>query len=311
MVTAHFARSDVIRLSDGSRVQGTILNATPVYIAVETEGTKTVQITHNQIESITFIWADVVHLTNREKLICKIANQTDSSLIVATESGVRQIPHSDVAMYFYQRSQNLEIPELPATGELFKNQRELTAADIRYRAFFGLTGGAQWPPLNKWKQSFLGGVWNFSGGLKAGLYIRPSLIGYIGLHIDLYSHNYDEDIRSRYNSLYLHGGLQYTIRLNKKPFTLIYFGADAGLFRVAGDIYLYSFRPVHLSDQSIACRPFIGLRTFMTNTVSLNFETGYLIANSGPFQHPVQELDDFGIPFSGFCLLFNALFHID
>ena len=188
--------ADEVSLTDGSKIRGRILNATISHVIIKSDEQGTIQISHNEVKSIEFSWADKIYLMSGETVICKIVNRDPFNLLVVTEDGLLSVPLSNLRMYFYHSSRDLRVPKLPITGEDFKNEKAFPPKPLRNRFFLGLNSGWHLPPYNEWKREFMGGAWMASGSIKAGYHPTESLSIGIGLRFDLYRYVHYEDYMS-------------------------------------------------------------------------------------------------------------------
>ena len=304
------AFSDIITQTDGSRIEGRILNATETHVVIETDDSKTLQIPQSEIKSIFFSWADSVHLISGDKIKCKIIKRISPDLHIITTEGLQKIPLVDVKMFFYHSAQGLQIPTLPTTGRDFQNQKAFTPKGLKNSFNFGMSYGIQRPPMNKWKEEFMAAAWDFTGSAKLGFFLTNSISLGVGMTFANYSQVHHEDINSRYNSYHIYGSLEYFLEVEKSPASYIFLGVDAGLFNVRGKLHLYSFREIEFNENSFAFMPKVGARTFLEKRVSFSLEAAYLFAKSGSIQIPVEYIDDFVIDFNGFLISFNMLYHL-
>lgn len=303
------AFADEIKITDGTKIKGRILSATVSHVIIESEERGTIKISHPEIKSIVFSWADKIYLASGETVICKIVNRDPFNLLVVTEDGLLSIPLLNLRMYFYHSSQDLSITKLPITGDDFKNDKAFPPKPLKNRFFLGLNSGWHLPPYNKWKREFMGGAWMASGGIRAGYHPTESLTIGMGLRFDFYRYAHYEDYISQYLTLYANSGVEYSFKLKALPPSYAFIGLDFGLLSLLGKCHLYSFREIELNELSIAVVPKIGVRSFLNNNVALGVEIAYFIANTGSIDLPIECSDELNISFNGISALFNVLYY--
>jgi hypothetical protein len=303
------AFSDEVTLTNGTKIKGRIQNATSSYVIIESEEKGTIQISHPEIKSILFSWADKVYLVSGETGTCKIVNRDPFNLIVVTGDGILSVPMSNLKMYFYQSSQDLQIPKLPTTGEDFKNEKAFPPKPLKNRFFLGLNSGWHLPPYSEWKKEFMGGAWMASAGIKAGYHIVESFTIGIGLRFDAYRYVHYEDYTSHYWTIFANSGVEYMRKIKALPPGYAFIGLDIGLLHLSGNCHLYSFREIELKEVSIAVIPKIGIRTFLNKNVTLGVEIAYFIARTGPIDLPVECGDELVISFNGISAFLSVLYY--
>ena len=305
-----YALSDIITLTDGSKVNGRILSSTERYVRIRREDSRSAQILHSEIKSIFFTWADMVYLSSGEKLKCKIVNRSEPDLLVVSTKGLQRIPLTNIKMYFYHSAEDLEVTELPITGPDFKNEKPFPTKGLSNTIYFGLNGGAHWPPIKKWKKEFMSPAWLFTGGAKVGYYLTKSLSIGGGFEFDTYRQTHYENIDTRYSTYYFYGSVEYAQRIEKNPASYVFIGTDVGLFKTRGTLYLYSYRDIEFNVNNIAFMPRIGARTFGNQHISFSIEMAYLFAKSGSIDIPLVVEDTLVIDFSGFKLFFGIFYYL-
>ena len=303
------AFADEITMNDGTKIKGRILSATVSHVIIKSEEQGTIQISHPEIKSILFSWADKIYLASGETVIGKIVNRDPFNLLVVTKDGLLSIPLSNLRMYFYHSSQDLRIMKLPLTGNDFKNDKAFPPKPLKNRFFLGLNSGWHLPPYNEWKKEFMGGAWMASGGIKAGYHPTESLAVGVGLRFDFYRYVHYEDYESQYLTIYANAGLEYARKIKALPPSYAFIGLDVGLLNLSGRCHLYSFREIELNEISIAIIPKIGVRTFLNNNVTLGVEIAYFMANTGSIDLPLECIDELNISFNGISAFFNVLYY--
>ncbi len=296
---------DIIKLTDGSKVEGRILNADERYVNIRKNEGRKVQVLHNKIESIIFTWADMIYLESGETLKCKIVQRIENNLRVVASDGPRMVPFENIKMYYYHTAQHLEIPELPETGPEFKNEKPFLPNNLAHEIFIGIHGGVHWPSLSNWKKDFLGVVFQYSGGIKAGFYLNGNISIGAGITLDFYDYTHYEDLDSHIKTLFYYGGIEYAIQIGKKSGAYAFIGVNTGLFQTTGTCYLYSFREIALKSINMAFMPRIGARAFLNRNLSVGIEAGYLLGKSGSIATGL--VNDLTIKFNGFSTFLNIL----
>lgn len=302
--------ADTITLKDGSRIEGRIINATTEYVVIDTKDSKTLQISHQQIQSILFSWVDRVYLTSGQKITCKIINRIQPLLHIVTETGFQEISLSDVKMFYYYTSENLTVPQLSVTGLDFKNERAFKPKEIGGELYFGISIGHYRPPLNEWKENFMPAAWNFNGGFKTGYYLTNSLSFGVGIDYNQFEYTHFDDLECKYKTVYIYGGLEYALKVEKSPASYIFMGLDAGLLNFRGNVYLLSFRKIDFNENSIALMPYIGARTFINRRFSVGIEAAYLFEKRKPIPIPVEWINNLEIDFSGPIAFIKILYYL-
>lgn len=304
--------ADIVKLNDGNQVKGRILSATDSDLVLRTEDSRTIRISHERIREIQFVWADVLHMTSGEKRTCKIVNRNGNNLIIVTPDGTSTVPTADIRLYFYHTVQGITVPELPATGLDFKNEKSFRLADFSHKWYIGGYGGVHWPPIKKWKDDLvLKSINYFSGGLRGRIFLNKNLAVGVGVEFDHYTitDRNDEDMRQAMTGFIIYGGAEWTKRIDPAPLTYIFAGLDAGLFILNGDVWPHSYRDVSISNQSFAIKPSLGIRTFMGDDIALGLEFAYRYAKSGNIPYTSNHDTSFELDFSGFSCVFSILYH--
>lgn len=301
------AFSDMIKLSDGSKVEGRILSSSQRYINIRKDDSNTVQILHSKIESIFFTWADMVYLISGETIKCKIVNRIPPNLHIVSSDGSRKIPLNKIKMYFYHSAEALEIPECPVTGPEFKNEKPFPPKDLTHNIYFGIQWGAHWAPTKDWMEDFMSAAWQYSVGIRTGYYITNLLSFGGGIEYDSYSHTHYQNIDSEVKTIFYYIGAEYAKKIGKNPDAYGFIGMNVGGFNTTGTLNLYSYREIEFNVNSVTFMPRIGVRGFLDKHLSLGVEAAYLFAKSGSISVPTGS--DLVIDFSGFSTFLSVLYY--
>ncbi len=304
--------ADTIILTDGNQIKGRILSATASDVNIRTEDSITQRIAQARIKEIRFVWADVLHMTSGEKRTCKIVNRDGDNLIIVTSDGPSHVPTSDIRLYFYHTVQGITIPELPATGLDFKNEKSFRMVDAGHKWYAGAYGGVHWPPLKKWKDDLvLRTISYFSGGVKSRVFLNRHLAVGGGIEFDHYrvTDRDDSDMNQTMLGLIFYGGAEWIKRIDPSPVTYIFAAFDVGLFLLRGDVWPHSYRDISFNNRSFAVTPSIGIRSFMSDDITLGVEFSYRYAKSGDISITSDPGNSFELDFSGFSCMFSILYH--
>ena len=83
------------------------------------------------------------------------------------------------------------------------------------------------------------------------------------------------------------------------------------MLKLSGNVYTYSYRNVELEGESasIAFRPKIGARTYVTKNIDVSLSAGYFIAQEKSFTVPSVPDLSVKVPMNGWTLFASANFH--
>jgi len=309
------AFADNITLKDGRIYSGAIINADAMYVNIQVEDTITVQVPHTLVESVTFRFADVVYLLSGEEMKCKILEEKFPNLRVVTIEGLQEIRLADLKRYFYNSADSLTVQFLPETGSVFNNEKSFKEEKKLFKqsVYLGITGGIIYPPGKEWQNNFITSNTLIGVLLQAqfGLCMINHVSVYCGYTYSQYDNTTEGELSSEVNTGYYHFGVEYYNSFNEIPFIELYIGGDIGLLKASGNIYTYSYRNLELQDEtaSIAFRPKIGARTYVTKNIDVSLSAGYFIAQEKSFNVPSVPDLEIKLPLNGWTFFASANFH--
>lgn len=314
--------SDTITLIDGSRIEGRVLNSTEGYVYIADKDSTIHHIRHNQIKSVYFSWADVIYLSSGNTIKCKIINSVSSNLHVLTEEGLQIIHFSEIKMYFYHSAEGITTPDLPITGSDFKNQKAFRPKGLKHSLYFGFHYGNNLSPY-KSERRLSNSELDLDIGIKGGYYLTNSISFGGGFKYAKYCFDNYLNLQSLFSTINLHGDLEYSVRVEKRPASYAFIGLNIGVFNVYGQIFCTYIDPeshkddpillvkeITFNKKSYALIPHIGVRTFLEKRISVGLEIAFLFENSEPIQIPLEFMDDLITNFRRFYFSINMSYHI-
>lgn len=305
LIFSSFCYADKIEIHDGNIYDGIILEATEQHVKIQVNDSLVKRISHSDIKSIFFTYADVVYLLSKESIKCKILEEIYPQLKVITSEGIQYYRYNDIKRYFYNESDSLYISSLPPTTYIFNNEKlELyKKSDFSKNIFAGIRGGFNSIKIEKWEEKFLSpdAALGFEGGIKVGYTFSEDINITIGYEYGNYKNTIQGDLESSFNTNFIYISPGYV-----KKFIILYvfytgLALDIGLFNATGDLYLYSYRKVELDNQAfnLALRPKIVCRFPISKMIILDFDAGYFFAESNEINIPESSIANFPVSFNG------------
>ena len=308
LMTPCLVLADRIDRVQGPTIEGRIMGANEEGVQIKPASSKMILIPHAEIKRILFTWADIVYLKSGDVLNCKIVNRIPPDMVIVTETGEQRIRFADIQMFYYHSAKNLRVPSLPVTGDDFKNERSLTESDLRRRFYGGIILGTHMPPIADWKDQFMAATCMFSGGCRAGVYVKPSMSLNLGFKYSIYNFLHYGHFKTEFGRMFVFGGIEWVKQLSSTPIIYSFVGIDAGLLYASGHLYLYSYRKVNFKDSTVGFLPRAGIRLHIGGRFTLDLEAGYLVVKQ--ISVPTGYGNSLDLDFDGLSSFFNILLHI-
>jgi len=296
--------ADHITLNDGTKYEGSIVNATQTHVIMQINDSTVIQIPQARIDNLFFSKADHIILLNNQTIKCKILEEVFPNLLFVTEEGIQKEPIINIKRYFYNEVDSLELSALPPTGNLFDNKVSFREKpkNIRQNFFVNINGGIASPPSNNWKKDFLtaADIFGIQIGGSAGYFVSNNLSVGLGADFITYDNKSEGNLASSLKTSFIYVTASYFANFEFLYFIDFFAGVDFGIFNTTGNIYTYSFREIKIDDSgAIAFRPKIGASYRVTSNLIVNAEGNFIVAKSGNIPYPVLGFEDISIEFNG------------
>jgi hypothetical protein len=148
--------ADTIILKDGSVFNGKIMFAHAQTVRMRVD-TGAVDLSKEEIKSVTFSSTDVLHLTNGKAIEGKLLRERNDSLFLLTAGGIQAFAYGTVEDTLFNLGHPLTIAEIPSTGPLFTNsgRAQIAAGDFHQNIFLRGSISIFLPRFGAWKNRVL------------------------------------------------------------------------------------------------------------------------------------------------------------